>query len=25
MMQEWVNYLDELKTGGEVIPINQSA
>jgi integrase len=25
MMQEWVDYLDELKTGGEVIPINQSA
>ncbi len=25
MMQEWANYLDKLKAGEEVIPINQSA
>lgn len=25
MMQQWADYLDKLKTGAEVIPINQSA
>ncbi len=25
MMQAWANYLDKLKVGAEIIPINQSA
>ena len=25
MMQEWADYLDKLKAGAEVIPLNQSA
>jgi hypothetical protein len=25
MMQEWADYLDKLKDGAEIIPINQSA
>ena len=25
MMQEWADYLDKLKAGAEIIPINQSA
>jgi len=25
MMQEWADYLDKLKAGAEIIPINRSA
>jgi len=25
MMQEWADYLDKLKAGAEIVPINQSA
>ncbi len=25
MMQEWANYLDKLKAGADIVPINQSA